>query len=442
MVVYIAMQKAKPWDVANEFIHYLNVIRKNDVMQRYVMIRAFATGIVTHGIKNISALVALPLFNISKGVVVEAMHAVFLGVVKQLTKLLLTGTKAPYYIGAPKNMNLIDQSLLSIKPPSCRSRKPRSISTYPNWKASEWRNWLDYAPVCLLDVLPKKYVTHLALLSEAIHHLNSDCLTPTNLERSDILLKKFVSLFQKYYGETNMSSNIHLMTHLVSVVKNWGPIWAHEAFVFESWNKKIMDFISSSHARVNQIAMRFTMRKFIIMSLYDDAVSTETKKLIAKQVKVSLESNNVDTKDRLKGVGKRITRLPTDSERVALIKFGYEPMNLECFEKMTLNGIKYECQNNKNCKFDNSIIFDGNNVFGTITSIVKFCHRNQTIRGIFILRMQQVNCILGTKHIHEVTTTLNDLMFIEESQFIKPAIQIATSNQLYVIKQTNCWETD
>lgn len=169
------------------------------------MTQAFDTGIVTHGIKSISVLVALPLFDISKGVVVEAMHAVFLGVVKQITKLLLTETNAPYYIGSPNAMNLIDKYLLSIRPPSCRSRKPRSISTYLKWKASEWRNWLDYAPICLQDVLPKKYVTHLALLSEAIHHLNSDCLTPTNLERCDMLLKKFVKLFQKYYGKVNMS---------------------------------------------------------------------------------------------------------------------------------------------------------------------------------------------------------------------------------------------
>lgn len=232
------------------------------------------------------------------------------------------------------------------------------------------------------------------------------------------------------------------MTHLVSVVRNWGPIWAHEAFVFEAWNKRIMDFISSSHARTNQIAMRFLKRKFIVTALYNDAVSFETKKFIAKQVKISLDNDKIDTINRLKGVGKCKKRLPTDRERVALINIGYEPMNIQCFEKIKLNGMKFECKNKKNCKFDNSIIFDGNKMFGIIISMIKFRHYDETVGGIFIQRMQKVRCVFGTKHIHKVTTTSDDLIFIKESKFIKPAFQIVGSKKLYVIEQTNCWETD
>lgn len=47
---------------------------------------AFETGMIRHGIKNLSSLVAFPLINLTKGVVVEAMHAVFLGVTKLRTK--------------------------------------------------------------------------------------------------------------------------------------------------------------------------------------------------------------------------------------------------------------------------------------------------------------------------------------------------------------------
>lgn len=70
--------------------------------------------------KNISLIVALPLFNISKDVVVEAMH-VFLRVVKQHTKLLLTQTKTPYYVESPDCQKSIDKYLLNIRLPSCLS---------------------------------------------------------------------------------------------------------------------------------------------------------------------------------------------------------------------------------------------------------------------------------------------------------------------------------
>ncbi|CAG5085086.1 Protein of unknown function, partial [Cotesia congregata] len=82
---------------------------------------AFKECIKINGIKGISPLISLPLFNIRRGVVVETMHAVFLGVV-QLHK--------PYYIGDPNTLKAIDYYLFMIKPPSRRSRKPRSIKTY------------------------------------------------------------------------------------------------------------------------------------------------------------------------------------------------------------------------------------------------------------------------------------------------------------------------
>lgn len=243
---------------------------------------AYDTCRVVHGVKNISCLVSLPLFNIPKGTIVEAMHAVFLGVVRQHTKLLLTKTNSPYYVGSPDQKTSIDKYLLKIRPPSCRSRKPRSISNYGKWKASEWRNWLDYAPICLIEVLPEKYITHLALLSEVIHYVNSDTILLENLNRCEVLLKNYVKLFQTYFGMENMTSNIHALTHLIQVVRNWGPIWVHEAFVFEAWNKRIIEFVTSPHGRTNQIATRFLMHKFIITALYDETVSQETKKFISK----------------------------------------------------------------------------------------------------------------------------------------------------------------
>ncbi|KAK0075472.1 hypothetical protein PV326_011549 [Microctonus aethiopoides] len=45
---------------------------------------------ITYGVKGVLPLAAFPEFSICKGMVIEAMHAVFLGVVKQHLNLLLT----------------------------------------------------------------------------------------------------------------------------------------------------------------------------------------------------------------------------------------------------------------------------------------------------------------------------------------------------------------
>ncbi|XP_053598383.1 uncharacterized protein LOC106693138 isoform X1 [Microplitis demolitor] len=307
------------------------------------------TGETRHGVKNISFLIALPLFNVCKGVVVEAMHAVYLGVIQRHTQLLLgkfKNTKRPYYAGSTTNVKLIDECLLSITPLSCRSRTPRSITTHQKWKASEWRNWLDYAPVCLQSVLPTKYVNHLALLSQAIHYLNSDSITSHNLNRCEKLLKEYVRLFETYFGVENMTFNMHSLTHLVQVVRNWGPIWVHEAFIFESWNKKIMDYVTSPYARAEQIATRFLTQKFLISTVYDDTVSSKTKHFIAKQIKIPIERKDSD-KNRLIGLGKCTDRSPTDDERTALNRAGYEPTCMKCYKKMKLNSVKYDCQTKK-----------------------------------------------------------------------------------------------
>ncbi|KAH0567850.1 hypothetical protein KQX54_014998 [Cotesia glomerata] len=77
-----------------------NIIR-TDTEIREDITRAFDSNKIIHGVKNISPLVALPEFDIPKSDVIEVIHAVFLGIVRQHTKLLLTKTNTCHYVGSP-----------------------------------------------------------------------------------------------------------------------------------------------------------------------------------------------------------------------------------------------------------------------------------------------------------------------------------------------------
>ncbi|XP_057324009.1 uncharacterized protein LOC130666770 [Microplitis mediator] len=403
---------------------------------------ATETGIKRHGLKGYSSLTSLPLFNIHKGVVVEAMHAVFLGVAKLHTTILLKATGAVYYIGKINTMEIIDKVLLSIRPPSRRSRKPRKLKFYSQWKASEWRNWLDYAPVCLMSVLEEKYVNHLALLSEAVHYLNNDSITSTDLDRADTLLKEYVKLFEKYFGLSKMTSNIHSLTHLVNCVRNWGPIWAHNAFIFESWNKKIIDSLTSPNGRLDQIATRFLMQRFINRTIFNESISSETRNYIKKTLKVVDETSSTERRNKFVVEGTSITRALSTNERIILQQAGYDPNRIVLYRQMRLNGVKFSCVNDNITRFSDSFIYNEiDRVFSTIEHIVQFKSDDRIISGIIVKNFEHVGYGFNTRHIH-IVKSKNTINFIPETCKIRPAIKMIVSNVTYAQKLANCWETD
>ncbi|CAD6216535.1 GSCOCG00011351001-RA-CDS [Cotesia congregata] len=271
---------------------------RTDEEMRRDMLAAYETKTIINGIKGISALSGLPEFDLANGLAVDSLHAVFLGAVKQHTNLFFTATDSPYYVGDPTSKAMIDKRLLSIKPPSRRARLPRSVETFNNWKGSELRNWLDYASPCLDGILHSKYIKHLALLAQAVHYLNSDSITAANLEKAAHLLEKYISQFEELFGLENMSYNLHLFAHLIITIKNLGPMWVNNASTYESWNKKIMDKVTSPHERAVQVVMQFLMTKFVESAIYSDSISTETKKFICNILKIpNLSEEIVINKD-------------------------------------------------------------------------------------------------------------------------------------------------
>lgn len=106
------------------------------------------TGVIEHGVKDFSALAALPDFKLSSGVIVDSFHSVFEGVAKRITELFMTNVEESWYIGNPATITIIDSRLKSIRTPTRISRHSRSVQERALWKGTEFRNWLlYYAPV-------------------------------------------------------------------------------------------------------------------------------------------------------------------------------------------------------------------------------------------------------------------------------------------------------
>lgn len=190
------------------------------------------------GVKGVTVLMNLEGFDMVDGMVPDYLHSVLLGVVRQYTEILLSSVGKAYYVGTPNQLAVIDDRLLSLKPSTCITRVPRSIANRNLWKASEWRSQLVwYMFICLRGLLKEESMHHLALLVTAIYILLKESVSHNDIVRAHELLVKFVVGMRSYFGKTSMTFNVHLLLHVCTGVKNWGPLFTHNAFRFENENR-------------------------------------------------------------------------------------------------------------------------------------------------------------------------------------------------------------
>ena len=155
--------------------------------------KALVKGVSIYGVKGPSVL--SEHIDIVIHVVIDYMHCVLLGVVKQLLDMWLDSSNSSYdyYIG-PSKAKIVNEYLLNLKPPDNFRIHARSLFERAHWKASEYRAWLLYHSLpILVTILPGDYVHHYALLVCSMHVLLNDVITVEDLKFSKKALKHFMN---------------------------------------------------------------------------------------------------------------------------------------------------------------------------------------------------------------------------------------------------------
>lgn len=301
---------------------------------------ALESGQPVMGVKGPSALCRLPSFDVIEGSVPDYMHSVLLGVARTVTGLWLNSEnhEKHWYIG--RSTKLIDELLLKIKPPCNVPRVPRSVTLRKFWKAHEWYMWLFYYSLPVLKgVLPEPLLNHWSKLVKGVSLLLGENITRDQITESEALLTDFVKDMEVYYGEANMSYNVHLCLHLPRSVVNWGPLWAHSAFVFESYNAKLLDMIKSTQGVALQIVKTFWLQK--ALPFYGQTIlkhaSNECKEIFEtltrpKQLKHVTRTCDVTALDRPK------VRLLRRDDCMALSRYGIQKGRVKYFQRIITNG--------------------------------------------------------------------------------------------------------
>ncbi|KAK6478319.1 hypothetical protein HHUSO_G20613, partial [Huso huso] len=223
---------------------------------------ALKEGKPVNGVKGPSLLSVIPSFDLIDNFVPDYMHCVLLGVTRQMAKLWFDTQyhNEKFYLGSMVCM--IDRILLSIKPPCNISRAPRSVTIRKYWKAHEWQAWLLFYSVPILkDLLPEKYYVHWCLLVEGIAILLGESIDSEKLAHCERIFRCFVQSMEELYGLQHVSYNVHLTLHLAKSVLDWGPLWAHSAFSYESYNSCLLDYVKGTQAVPQQMCLKFLIEK-------------------------------------------------------------------------------------------------------------------------------------------------------------------------------------
>ncbi|RXG72669.1 hypothetical protein Avbf_05591 [Armadillidium vulgare] len=231
---------------------------------------AMNTNKAAKGIKGCSPLTDLQGFNIIWGAPPDYMHIILLGVMKTLFELYFTNTGNPWYIGSPKQRSLLDKKLFEMKVPNYINRKPRSVSKWKFWKATEFGNFLYYYIFILENVLPVEYYNHILHLRAGLMLLLKRAVAKDDVIKANEHFHNFVCYFEILFGVQYSTFNIHMLLHLSQSVKKCGPLWGFSAFPFENNLRIFRTLITGSKIPTKQVVKKVKVIQFLNMISHEN----------------------------------------------------------------------------------------------------------------------------------------------------------------------------
>lgn len=432
--------------------------KRTENQHRRDTIKAEAEKTIVNGVKGVSLLMLLPVFNIVKSFPPEYMHCVLLGVVKLFLSTWIDpkNCRKPWYIGTKSQ--LLDNRLLKILPPCEITRTPQSVSNLSQWKASELKNFLLYYSLpCLKDLLPSVFYKHWSLLVYAIHVFDSEKIDIQAYETATRAIKKFVNNIEKLYGMAElMKFNVHLLLHIPQSIKDFGALWAWSAFPYEGYNTVLRNMLHSSQTILQQMCKSYLRLQTVkyIDTFSKANCSVEGKNLYLKMLRKyrnrtghrTIDDNNLI----LFGNGRIVSLNLVEKLSIELLITEHIQNHAVLYERFIFNNVLYHSSTyEKLYKRDNSIVETTSGNFMKITGIVSVTTLNEVNKYVIIGNSFEVlNDVLCTysyvsslSYSHSVRET-NHIMTCLPQNIRNKCILVPCNNESYIMKLVNKIETD
>ncbi|XP_062567995.1 uncharacterized protein LOC134230240 [Saccostrea cucullata] len=325
------------------------------------------------GVKGLTWFSYFPHFNIVRGVAIDYMHCVLLGVVKMLLTLWFDKShrNEPYSIAS--RIGEVDRRLLAIKPPNFISRFPRSLVDVSHFKAAELKNFLLYYSLpCLFGILSEDQFHHFSLLVFTTYKLLQDKISSRDILHCRQMMLEFVLNIPVLYHERYSTSNIHLLLHIVDKVEDLGPLWSSSCFYFEDFNGQLRRLFHGTQHIQCQIAFAVGVHQSLpqLSQMLNHGTSERDLFLRLTEKKSQPTSENIC--DSVYVIGAFYNRPFTQEEERALTLAVGNFDSVLFFKRLSkdhqiLHSAEYKATTRRN----NTVVGYGGNSYGIIQTLVK-----------------------------------------------------------------------
>ena len=234
-----------------------------------------------------SELMQLPYFDCVRFHIIDPMHNLFTGTAKHVMRNIWLDSEKPLL--EKKDLLQVQEKLDKVKVPATVGRMPKKIrNSYGGFTADQWKSFtVIFSIYALWNILPKDDLELWRDFVLACLYLCSSVITEAKAILAHAHLLKFCKHFEELYGKQRVTPNMHLHTHLLNCVLDYGPVYAFWLFSFERYNGILGDYGTNQRAVEIQLMRKFTSNQFVkdipLPTVFRDIFQPLLTRLTSKQ---------------------------------------------------------------------------------------------------------------------------------------------------------------
>jgi hypothetical protein len=183
-----------------------------------------------------SELLCLPYMDPIRFAAVDPMHCLFLSVAKWIIKSIFVNQGKL----SMEQLQVAQSRMDYIELPSDIGRIPSKIAIgegFSNFTADQWKTFIMiYSTIILWDMLDNNDRKILGHFIQTCNLLVTRIITEDDLKEAQERLKEMAHLIKSTYGPEFITSNIHLVLHIVDCCHDYNSIYSFWLFPYERLN--------------------------------------------------------------------------------------------------------------------------------------------------------------------------------------------------------------
>ena len=210
-----------------------------------------------------SELLSLPYFDCVRYHIIDPMHNLFTGTAKDVMKNIWLDAEKPLI--NKNDLSNIQQKLDNIKAPLDVGRMPRKIlNSYGGFTTDQWKSFsILFSIYVLSSILPEPDLELWRQFVLACSYICSPVITEAKAQLAHSYILNFCRGLEQLYGKQRVAPNMHLHTHLLDCILDYGPVYSFWLFSFERYNGIIGEYGTNQRAVEIQLMRKFTANQFI-----------------------------------------------------------------------------------------------------------------------------------------------------------------------------------